>query len=160
MHEPRNNLRSISLLSFVRSLPSCLRRPAPLGRRIADRFFPWQNMSRVILLIVCALTVASCLVMQTGAMRSAGESAPRSHCSLFPEFAREFARAVCHRQRVIYMRVRARAADITCPSRQTSTHTTQHTRLALVCGSRGEGAHALCGAEHDGGGEPGGPLDP
>lgn len=28
-------------------------------------------MSRVILLIVCALSVASCLVMQTGAMRSA-----------------------------------------------------------------------------------------
>jgi len=28
-------------------------------------------MSRVILLIVCALSMASCLVMQTGAMRSA-----------------------------------------------------------------------------------------
>ena len=38
-------------------------------------------MSRVILLIVCALSMASCLVMQTGAMRSAGERPPQP---LFP----------------------------------------------------------------------------
>ena len=58
--------------------------PAP-RHRILDLFSSLHRiMSRVILLIVCALSVASCLVMQTGAMRSAGERPPQSRCSFSP----------------------------------------------------------------------------
>jgi len=81
------SLRRASIWSRSRC-PSCaaslshLASTRPSGHRIADRFFSLGSiMSRVILLIVCALSVASCLVMQTGAMRSAGERPPQP---LFP----------------------------------------------------------------------------
>ena len=58
---------------------------APPRHRIPDLFsFLHRIMSRVILLIVCALSVASCLVVQTGAMRSAGERPPQSRGSFSP----------------------------------------------------------------------------
>ena len=81
VHRQRVNLGSISLF-LVRSLPSPRGGPPLWKHRIADRFFSLgSTMSRVILLIVCALSMASCLVMQTGAMRSAGERPPQP---LFP----------------------------------------------------------------------------
>ena len=82
MHRLTESQFGVDLVVLGTQPPVSSRRPAPLEHRIADRFFSLgSTMSRVILLIVCALSMASCLVMQTGAMRSAGERPPQP---LFP----------------------------------------------------------------------------
>ena len=104
---------------------------APPRHRIPDLFsFLHRIMSRVILLIVCALSVASCLVVQTGAMRSAGERPPQSRWFLFLQSSPVNSHGPCDTASTSYICVRVHASPTRPAPRDkvSITRSPRHTR--------------------------------